>query len=41
MLSRAVRRLAQGHGRAAALVLNRIDPGLFDRYTRGRRLSLD
>ena len=41
MLSRAVRRLAQGHGRAAALILNRIDPGLFDRYTRGRRLSLD
>ncbi len=41
MLNRSVRRLAQGHSRAVALVLNRIDPGLFDRYTRGRRLSLD
>lgn len=41
MLTRAVRRLAQSHGRAVAIVLNRIDPGLFDRYTTGRRLSLD
>lgn len=41
MLSRAVRRLAQGHSRAVALVLNRIDSRLFDRYTRGTRLSLD
>lgn len=41
LLTRAVRRLAQSHSRAVALVLNRIDPGLFDRYTAGRRLSLD
>ncbi len=41
LLTRSVRRLAQSHGRAVALVLNRIDPGLFDRYTRGHRLSLD
>ncbi|KJV09594.1 hypothetical protein VZ95_10510 [Elstera litoralis] len=41
MLTRAVRRLAQGHSQAVALILNRIDPRLFDRYMNGRCLSLD
>lgn len=41
MIARAVRRLVQSHSRAVGLVLNKIEPGLFDRYTDGRRLSLD
>lgn len=41
MITRAVRRLVQSHSRAVGLVLNKIEPGLFDRYIDGRRLSLD